>query len=219
LAESRPLVVGILGSPRARSNTGVLLARVLAGAEAAGAVTQVINLHEMSYTSCRHCGGCDRSGRCVVRDDAYTIYESIRAAQHLVLGSPIHFAGVSGEMKMMIDRAQCCWVATYRLKRPVSTVTGERRGVFVATCGGAGAPPARRVPGPGGAPDRPRARAGKGGRVFEYAKPTVLALFKSTGFRYWGELFEADTDHAPPVSERANVLARAEELGRSLLEP
>jgi hypothetical protein len=207
LAEIRPLVLGILGSPRARSNTGVLLARVLAGAEAAGAVTQVINLHEMSYTSCRHCGGCDRSGRCVVRDDAYTIYESIRAAQHLVLGSPIHFAAISGEMKMMIDRAQCCWVATYRLKQPVSTVTGERRGVFVATCGGAGAPPAR------------RARAGKGGRVFEYAKPTVLAFFNSTGFRYWGELFEADTDRPPPVSERGDVLARAEELGRSLSEP
>jgi multimeric flavodoxin WrbA len=194
LVETTPLVLGILGSPRARSNTGVLLARVLAGAQGAGARSQLVNLRELSYTSCRHCGGCERTGRCVVRDDATIIYETVLAAQHLVLASPIHFAGVSAEMKTMIDRGQCCWVATYRLKRPVSTVRGERRGVFVATCGGSDT------------------------RVFEYAKPTVRAFLNSTGFRYWGELFEADTDHTPPVSGRANLLARAEELGRSLLE-
>ena len=38
-ASERKLVLGILGSPRPRSNTGVLLERVLAGAAAAGAET------------------------------------------------------------------------------------------------------------------------------------------------------------------------------------
>ena len=188
-----PLVLGISGSPRPRSNTRLLLERALAGAAAAGAVAELISLRDLEVESCRHCGGCDASGRCVVPDQMQQIYPRLRAAQHLILASPIHFAGVSGEMKMMIDRGQACWVEKYRLKRPVSDIAGERRGLFIATCGG------------------------RDLRVFGWAEPTVRAFFACTGFRYWGELFEANTDQRPPVSERAEVLARAERLGRDLL--
>jgi hypothetical protein len=172
----------------------VLLERVLAGAAAAGAETELIALRGLKYSSCRHCGGCDKTGQCVVQDDMQTLYPKLREAQHLVLASPIQFSGVSGEMKAMIDRAQCCWVATYRLKQPVADVAGERRGVFVASCGGSDA------------------------RVFDWATHTVKAFFNSAGFRYWGELFEPNTDGAPPVGERAERLAEAEELGRMVLE-
>lgn len=193
-AHRRPTVLGVLGSPRRRSNTRALLERVLAGAAAAGAETDLVCLRELQFESCRHCGGCDKTGRCVVEDDMQEIYSKVRAAQHLVLASPIHFAGISGEMKAMVDRAQCCWVETYRLKRSVAEVSGERRAVFVATCGG------------------------KDTRVFEQAKPTVRAFFNSTGFRYWGELLEANTDAPPPLSERGDTLAKAEALGRGILE-
>jgi len=224
-AHERKLVLGILGSPRPRSSTGVLLERVLAGAAAAGAETELIALRRLKYTSCRHCGGCDTTGQCVVQDEMQTVYPKLRAAHHVVLASPIQFSGVSGEMKAMIDRAQCCWVATYRLKQPVarpaavarsegppsrpsglgtmavggadlamSDVAGERRGVFVASCGG------------------------KDTRVFDWATHTVKAFLNSTGFTYWGEFFEAKTDGAPPVGERTERLAEAEELGRRMLK-
>jgi len=186
-------VLGILGSPRRRSNTGVLLERVLAGAAAAGARTELIRLRELKFESCRHCGGCDQTGRCVVQDDMQGLYPRLRAAQHLALASPIHFSGVSGQTKAMIDRAQCCWVEGYRLKRPVSDVEGERRGLFVATCGGGDT------------------------RAFDWAKHTVKAFFHSTGFRYWGELFEANSDGPPAMAERDEVLARAEEVGGRLV--
>ncbi len=193
MTDSRPLVLGVLGSPRAQSNTGLLLERVLAGAAAAGARAESIALRALHYESCRHCGGCDETGRCVVQDDLASLYDRIRAARHLVLASPVHFSGVSGETKAMIDRAQAFWVAAYRLKAPVSEVSGERRGLFVATCGGG---------------DR---------RVFAWAAHPVRAFFNSTGFSYWGELFEADTDRPPPVRARAEALSRAEEMGRRLL--
>ena len=193
-AHERILVLGILGSPRPRSHTGVLLERVLAGAAAAGAETDLIALRRLKYSSCRHCGGCDTTGQCVVQDDMQAVYPKLRAAHHVVLASPIQFSGVSGEMKAMIDRAQCCWVATYRLKQPVSGIAGERRGVFVASCGG------------------------RDTRVFDWATHTVKAFFNSAGFRYWGEFFEANTDGAPPVGERTERLAEAEELGRRMLK-
>lgn len=190
--QARPLVLGILGSPRARSKTGILLERVLAGASSAGAETEVVVLRELEFRSCLHCGGCDRTGRCVVQDDMQQVYPRLRAAQHVVLASPIQFSGVSGETKMMVDRGQCLWVARYRLKQAVSEAVGERRGLFVATCGG------------------------KDERVFDWAKPTVKAFLNSAGFRYWGELFEANTDEPPPMAERAEALRRAEETGRRL---
>ena len=191
-SESR-LVLGILGSPRSKSNTGVVLEEVLAGAAAAGAQTELIRLRELTYVSCRHCGGCDETGRCVVQDDVQDLYARLRAARHLVLASPIQFSGVSGETKAMIDRAQCCWVGKHRLKQAVADVEGERRGLFVATCGG------------------------RDERVFEWAKHPVNAFFNSTGFHYWGELFEADTDGPPSVKERTELLAKAQALGRALV--
>jgi len=192
--ETRPLVLGVSGSPRPRSHTRLLLERVLQGAAAGGAQTDLVSLRELEMRSCLHCGGCDRTGACVVQDDMQRVYPRLRAAQHLVLASPIQFAGVSGQTKAFIDRGQALWVLKYVLKRPVSDVPGERRGLFVSTCGGADL------------------------RVFEWAKPTVKAFLNSFGFTYWGELFEAKTDRPPPMAERADVLARAEALGRALVE-
>lgn len=191
---ARPLVLGLAGSPRARSNSRLLLERVLDGAAAAGAQAELVALRELTLQSCRHCGGCDATGECVVQDDMQRIYERLRAAQHLVLASPIQFAAVSADMKAVIDRGQALWVMTYRLKRPVSPAPGPRRGVFLSTCGGDDL------------------------RVFEWAKHTIEAFLNSAGFRYWGELFEPNTDRPPPVAERGELLARAGALGRALLD-
>jgi NAD(P)H-dependent FMN reductase len=187
------LVLGVAGSPRARSNSRLLLEHVLAGAVAAGAEIELISLRDLRMGSCLHCGGCDRTGDCVVADDILRVHARLKQAQHLVLASPIQFAGVSANAKAMIDRAQAFWVATYILKKAVSDAPGERRGLFIATCGGGDL------------------------RVFEYAKPTAKSFFNSCQFKYWGELFESNTDVPPPVSERAELLARAEHLGRELV--
>ena len=190
---SEVFVLGILGSPRRQSNTGLLLEHVLAGAAGAGARTDVVSLRSLEYVSCRHCGGCDKTARCVVQDDMQEIHAKLRSANHLVLASPIQFSGVSGETKAMIDRAQAFWVGTYRLKERVSDVDGDRRGLFVATCGGGDT------------------------RVFDWAKHTVKAFFNSAGFTYWDELFEEHTDRRPPMSDRADTLARAKALGRRIV--
>ncbi len=151
-----------------------------------------MDLRTLSGGSCRHCQGCRDTGQCVVQDDVQQVYQRIRAANHLVLASPIHFSGVTGEMKCFIDRGQQFWVESYRLKRRPTEVPEPRRGIFLATCGGTDT------------------------RVFGWAEHSVKAFFSSAAFRYWGTLFEANTDAPPPVAERAEVLARAEALGRAL---
>jgi hypothetical protein len=49
-------------------------------------------------------------------------------------------------------------------------------------------------------------------------KHTVKAFFSSADFCYWEELFEAETDAAPPIGGRADILAKAEALGRRMVE-
>ena len=186
-------VLGIYGSPRQGGNSDLLLDRTLEGAQSAGAEVARLFVRDLKIAGCLECGGCDQTGACVVRDDMLEVHAKLRRAQHLVLASPIQFAGVSAETKAMIDRTQAFWVATYLLKKPVSNAIGERRGIFVAACGGDDL------------------------RAFEWAKPTVKAFFNSCQFRYWRELFEPATDMSPPVSQRADLLARAEQLGRDLL--
>jgi hypothetical protein len=94
----------------------------------------------------------------------------------------------------MVDRMQCCWVEKYRLRRTPSDVAGQRRGLFIATCGG------------------------KDARVFDWAAHTVKAFLNSAGFGYWGEMFEPETDKEPSVAERKELLERAQALGRRLVE-
>ena len=190
----RPRVLGLLGSPRAKSNTGLLLDRILAGAEAEGAAIERVDLRTLSGGSCRHCHGCRDSGQCVVQDDVQQVYQRIRAAQHLVLASPIHFAGVTGEMKCFIDRRP----ATVGGKLPPRAAAHRSgraaAGIFVATCGGSDT------------------------RVFGWAEHTVKSFFNSAAFSYWGTLFEANTDTPPPLAERGGGAGPGEALGRALMQ-
>ena len=68
-------VLGISSSPRAGGNTDLLLDEVLRGAQGAGAETEKMTLKGLSISPCRGCGGCERTGECVVRDDMYIFYE------------------------------------------------------------------------------------------------------------------------------------------------
>ena len=66
---TRKRVLGIVGSPRRGGNTEIMVNEVLAGAQAAGALTEKVILSELDITPCRACNGCRKTGACVQRDD------------------------------------------------------------------------------------------------------------------------------------------------------
>ncbi|MGB9826100.1 MAG: flavodoxin family protein, partial [Desulfofundulus sp.] len=88
-------VVGIIGSPRRGGNTETLVERVLAGAAAAGAETQVFRLNEMNIRGCQACYYCKEHGRCRQEDDMVQIYRALLEADGIVLGSPIYMGYVT----------------------------------------------------------------------------------------------------------------------------
>ncbi len=97
-------ILGIVGSPRIGSNTDVLMERALAGAKAAGADVEKIILDRLEINPCRHCDSCVADGECAQADDMIVLYDKIRQADGLVLGTPIYWWGPTAQMKAFLDR-------------------------------------------------------------------------------------------------------------------
>jgi len=102
-------VIAINGSPRKKWNTAILLEHALDGAASKGAGTELIHLYELNYKGCASCFACKMKGgksygKCAVRDELTPVLEKIRNADALILGSPIYFGVVTGEMRSFMER-------------------------------------------------------------------------------------------------------------------
>jgi multimeric flavodoxin WrbA len=103
-------VLAINGSPRKNGNTATLLHKALEGAASQGAKTELIHLYDLSFTGCISCFACKLKdgksyGKCAVKDDLTPILEKIDNVDAIILGSPIYFGNVTGEMRSFIERA------------------------------------------------------------------------------------------------------------------
>lgn len=103
-------VIAVNGSPRKNGNTATLLQKALEGAAAEGADTELIHLYDLDFKGCTSCFACKMvggtsEGRCAATDDAAPILGKIeKDADAVLLGSPIYFAAMSGEMRSFLER-------------------------------------------------------------------------------------------------------------------
>ncbi len=102
-------VVAVNASPRNNWNTATLLKQALEGAASGGAAVELINLYERNYKGCISCFACKRIGgknygKCSVNDDLKPVFKKIEGADALILGSPIYFGMVTGEMRSFLER-------------------------------------------------------------------------------------------------------------------
>jgi multimeric flavodoxin WrbA len=103
------IIMAFNGSPRKKWNTATLLQKALDGAGSQGAETELIHLYDLNYKGCISCFACKTIGgksygRCAVQDDLAPIFTRIEQADALILGSPIYWGTVSGEMKSFMER-------------------------------------------------------------------------------------------------------------------
>lgn len=102
-------VLAFNGSARKKWNTATLLQHALKGAASKGAETELIHLYDLDYKGCISCFACktiggNDYGRCGVRDDLTPVFEKVQKADAIMLGSPIYYGNVSGEMKSFMER-------------------------------------------------------------------------------------------------------------------
>jgi len=102
-------VMAFNGSPRKQWNTATLLGKALEGAASKGAETELIHLYDLDYKGCISCFACKTIGgksygKCAVQDDLAPVFNRFEQADAIVLGSPIYWGTVSGEMKSFMER-------------------------------------------------------------------------------------------------------------------
>ena len=103
-------VLAINGSPRKAWNTATLLKNALDGAASQGAETKLIHLYDLDFKGCTSCFSCKLKngksyGKCAMSDSLTPILESIfDDINTLLLGSPIYFGTVTGEMRCFMER-------------------------------------------------------------------------------------------------------------------
>lgn len=100
-------ILGLVGSPRKKGNTAVLVQKALEAARRNGAKTEIVFLSDYRIADCAGCEGCRRNYRCVVADDMQKIYPLLWQADGLILGSPTYFYNISAPVKALLDRCYC----------------------------------------------------------------------------------------------------------------
>jgi multimeric flavodoxin WrbA len=97
-------ILGVIGSPRKRGNTHLLVSRILDGAEKEGAVTETLFLNDLNIRECDGCHACWRGKQCSKKDDMNALYPKIMQSDIIIFGTPVYWYGPTALMKCFIDR-------------------------------------------------------------------------------------------------------------------
>lgn len=94
------------GSPRQKGNTARLVRAFEKGAAGAGHSVSVEMVSLQNIKGCLACEYCHekKPGECVQKDDMQALYPKIKAADMLVLASPIYYYTMTGQLISVLDR-------------------------------------------------------------------------------------------------------------------
>lgn len=119
-------VMIIEGGPRKNFNTASMLQKFAEGVMSVSDQIEVktVRLYGLNYKGCMSCMACKikdkASNVCKFKDELTPILEDIAQADGLVLGSPIYFGDVTGQMRTFLERLAFPWLSynDYSLTAP-----------------------------------------------------------------------------------------------------
>jgi multimeric flavodoxin WrbA len=189
-------VLGIYGSPRKGGNTDQLLDKALEGARSAGAEIKTVYVRDLKMCGCIECGGCDKTGKCVVEDDMQTVYPLLEEADVIFLASPIFFYSVTAQVKALIDRTQANW-SKQQLKQSQEEKEMFKRGRgYLITVG-----------------------ATRGKNLFEGVQLVARYFFDALSMSYDGGIFFRSLEKRTAVRDNPDTLQEAFNLGIKAVTP
>ena len=104
------------GGPRKNFNTASMLLKFAEGAMSVSDQIEVktIRLYGLDYKGCMSCMACKIKGKasnvCKFKDALTPVLEEIAQADGLVMGSPIYFGDVTGQMRTFLERLSFPWL-------------------------------------------------------------------------------------------------------------
>ena len=128
-------LLALYGSPRVKGNSELLLDVVVQSAAKLGVKTETIYLRKLSFSGCVACGGCEKTGVCVIKDDMTKIYPLLQSTRIIVVAFPIFFYGPPAITKAFMDRAQAFWNGRALRKPPTEWKNHENGIGYVISVG------------------------------------------------------------------------------------
>jgi multimeric flavodoxin WrbA len=136
-------VLAINASPHLdKGNTALILNPFLDGMREAGAEVDVLYTRKMDIKPCLGCLKCwtKTPGACIQKDDMDDVLPRIKAADLVVFATPLYWDGVSGPMKMFMDRMTPMGqpfivMRDGRDRHPVREGYGHGKVVVISSCG------------------------------------------------------------------------------------
>ena len=92
------------GSPKANGNTAVALQEMAAVFAQEGIEAEIIHVGNKDIRGCVACGSCGRLGKCVFDDLVNEVAAKFEAADGLVVGSPVYYAGANATVMALLQR-------------------------------------------------------------------------------------------------------------------
>lgn len=121
-------VLLINGSPNEQGCTYTALSEAAGALNECGVETEIFWIGRGAVRGCIDCGGCGRKGECVFGDDTCNaMIAKMRAADGLIVGSPVYYAGPNGALCALLDRA--FYACGHEMaNKPAASVVSCRRG-------------------------------------------------------------------------------------------
>jgi multimeric flavodoxin WrbA len=110
-------IVIIDGGPRKNFNTASMLQKFAEGSSSVSSDIEIktVRLYGIDYKGCMSCMACKiknkASNVCKFKDALTPILEEIAQADGLVLGSPIYFGDITGQMRTFLERLAFPWLS------------------------------------------------------------------------------------------------------------
>ena len=92
------------GSPKAKGNTALALNEMAAVFAQEGIEAEIIQVGHQAVRGCIACGSCGKNGKCVFDDAVNEVATKFEAADGLVIGSPVYYAGANATLMAFLQR-------------------------------------------------------------------------------------------------------------------
>lgn len=97
-------VLMINGSPNEHGCTYTALREAADTLEKHGIESEIVYLGKKPIAGCNACMQCQKTGRCVIPDQVQIVQAQLDDYDAIVAGSPVYYAGLSGQICAFLDR-------------------------------------------------------------------------------------------------------------------
>ena len=121
-------VLLINGSPHKEGCTYTALKEVADTLDENGIETEIMYLGVKPVAGCIACGNCSNTGKCFVDDKVNEVIEKSPEIDGIVIGSPVYYAGATGQITSFLDRLFFAGSGKFEGKLGAAVVSCRRGG-------------------------------------------------------------------------------------------